>query len=258
MPANSGPSQQQQQQQREQDPQMSQPQLEQLKEHQYDTQSPVGKGGQSQQQRFVPLTSICFPDSLLPDEDRSFFPGMEDMFCSEDYKSSCGGGGGGVAQSGPEGVSDVRRGQEGMEGVKNPGGSGGGYDMLGHHGNQGYGQYCHGLSESGNGAIHLDLDSLKTHELPSTVNTEQLGLIQSQAPGMGMGGAGGGGSDGSGNKMLGGAGVGGGASTGGLTSPIFCSSRPKKLLKTSSFHLLKQPRDPQLSPEKKLCTRIRV
>lgn len=122
--------------------------------------------------------------------------------------------------------------------------------MLGHHGDQGYGQYCHGLSESGNGAIHLDLDSLKTHELPSTVNTEQLGLIQSQAPGMVMAGAGGGGSDSSGNKMLGGAGVGGGASTGGLTSPIFCSSRPKKLLKSSSFHLLKQPRDPNSLPKK--------
>ncbi|CDQ72261.1 unnamed protein product [Oncorhynchus mykiss] len=50
---------------------------------------PVGKAGQNQgqqqQHRFVPLTSICFPDSLLQDEDRSFFPGMEDMFCSDDY-----------------------------------------------------------------------------------------------------------------------------------------------------------------------------
>ena len=30
--------------------------------------------------RFVPLTSICFPDSLLQDEERSFFPTMEEMF----------------------------------------------------------------------------------------------------------------------------------------------------------------------------------
>ncbi|KAJ8364307.1 hypothetical protein SKAU_G00131380 [Synaphobranchus kaupii] len=190
-PPSSGPPPQQQQQQREQDShpsQLSQSQLDQLKEHQFDTGSPVGKAGQSQQQRFVPLTSICFPDSLLQDEDRSFFPGMEDMFCSEDYKSSCSGGGG-AGQTGQEVVSEGRRGQEAMEGVKTAGGAGGGsYEMLGHHGDQGYGQYCHALSESGNGSMHLDLDSLKAHELPSTVNTEQLGLIQSQSSGMGMGG----------------------------------------------------------------------
>ena len=173
---------------------------------------------------------------------------MEDMFCSEDYKSSCSGGGG-AGQTGQEGVSEGRRGQEAMEGVKTVGaGAGGSYDMLGHHGDQGYGQYCHALSESGNGSMHLDLDSLKAHELPSTVNTEQLGLIQSQSSGMGMGGNTA--SDGSGNKMLGGTGVGGGPAPGGLTSPIFCSSRPKKLLKTSSFHLLKQRRDPNSLPKK--------
>ncbi|XP_048868860.1 proline-rich protein 12 isoform X2 [Brienomyrus brachyistius] len=243
-PQNSVPP-QQQQQQREQDghpSQLSQSQLEQLKEHQFDTGSPVGKGGQGQQQRFVPLTSICFPDSLLQDEDRSFFPGMEDMFCSDDYKSSCSGGG--SEQAGQEGVSEGRRGQDGMEAVKAAGGAAGGsYDMLGHHGDQGYDQYCHSLPESGGGSVHLDLDSLKTHELPSTVNTEQLGLIQ----GMGATGTPG---DGSGNKMLGGTGVGGGTNPGGLTSPIFCSSRPKKLLKTSSFHLLKQRRDPNSLPKK--------
>uniref|UniRef100_A0AAY5EH42 DUF4211 domain-containing protein n=1 Tax=Electrophorus electricus TaxID=8005 RepID=A0AAY5EH42_ELEEL len=200
---------------REPETQIPQPQLDQLKEHQFDTETPVGKptsnqgqSQQQQQQRFVPLTSICFPDSLLQDEDRSFFPGMEDMFCSEDYKSSCTGGGGG------------------------------------------YGQYCHTLSESGNGTIHLDLDSLKAHELPSTVNTEQLGLIQSQGPGIGMGGTGTG-VDGTGNKMMGTSGVGSGPGTGGLSSPIFCSSRPKKLLKTSSFHLLKQRRDPNSQPQAK-------
>ncbi len=52
------------------------------------------------------------------------------------------------------------------------------------------GQYCHSLSESGNGTMHLDLDPLKSHELPSTVNTEQLGLIQSQGSGLGMGNTG--------------------------------------------------------------------
>ncbi|MFT7814816.1 proline-rich protein 12-like [Arapaima gigas] len=243
---------QQPQHQREQEPhpsQLSQSQLEQLKEHQYDTGSPVGKAGQSQQQRFVPLTSICFPDSLLQDEDRSFFPGMEDMFCSDDYKSSCSGGGG-SGQAGQEGVSEAGRGQEAMEAVKAAGGPGGGsYDMLGQHSDQGYDQYCHGLTESGSGSVHLDLDSLKTHELPSTVNTEQLGLIQSQGSGLGMGGAGTPG-DSSVNKMLGAGGMGGGSNTGGLSSPIFCSSRPKKLLKTSSFHLLKQRRDPNSLPKK--------
>ena len=84
----------------------------------------------------------------------------------------------------------------------------------------------------------------------STVNTEQLGLIQSQTQGMGMTGPGGVPGDGSVNKMMGAAGVGGGSGTGGLTSPIFCSSRPKKLLKTSSFHLLKQRREPQPQAKK--------
>ena len=118
--------------------------------------------------------------------------------------------------------------------------------MMGHHSDQGYGQYCHGLSEAGNGTMHLDLDTLKTHELPSTVNTEQLGLIQSQTPGLGMGGPTGVPVDGSVNKMI----VGQGGGAGGLISPIFCSSRPKKLLKTSSFHLLKQRREPQPQSKK--------
>ncbi|ELW47135.1 Proline-rich protein 12 [Tupaia chinensis] len=38
---------------------------------------------------------------------------------------------------------------------------------------------------------------------------------------------------------------------GGLTSPIFCSTKPKKLLKTSSFHLLRR-RDPPFQTPKKL------
>lgn len=206
---------------------------------------------QEQQQRFVPLTSICFPDSLLQDEDRSFFPGMEDMFCSEDYKTSCAGGGGSSAQGGQEGVSEQRGSvQDGMDAVKTTGGGGGSYDIMGHHGDQGYGQYCHNLSESGNGTMHLDLDPLKSHELPSTVNTEQLGLIQSQGPGLGMASTGHG-VDGTGNKMMGSVGASGGPGAGGLTSPIFCSSRPKKLLKTSSFHLLKQRKDPNAQSQAK-------
>ncbi|KAM6957262.1 proline-rich protein 12 [Aplochiton taeniatus] len=257
VPNVSAPQQQQQQhqqhQQREAEPQLSQAQLDQLKEHPYDTVSPVGKAAQSQaqqqqqqQQRFVPLTSICFPDSLLQDEDRSYFPGMEEIFCAEDYKSSCAGGTSG-GQGVQEGISqECGQGPESMEAMKAAGGPGG-FDMMGHHTDQGYGQYCHGLSETGNGSMHLDLDSLKTHELPSTVNTEQLGLIQSQTTGLGMGGVP---RDGAGNKMSGGQGVGGTSGTSGLTSPIFCSSRPKKLLKTSSFHLLKQRREPQ-PPAKK-------
>ncbi|KAM9528355.1 proline-rich protein 12-like isoform 1-T1 [Salvelinus alpinus] len=250
---NAGPQQQPPPHQRDQEPQLCQSQLDQLKEHQFDTVSPVGKAGQNQgqqqQHRFVPLTSICFPDSLLQDEDRSFFPGMEDMFCSDDYsKSSCAGGPG-AGQGVQEGMSEARvQGPDSMEDVKASDG-GGVYDVMGHHGDHGYG-YCHGLTDTENSTMHLDLDSLKTHELPSTVNTEQLGLIQSQTPSLGLGGPEGVPGDGSGNKMIGGTGVGGGSGLAGLTSPIFCSSRPKKLLKTSSFHLLKQRRDPQPQAKK--------
>lgn len=224
-------------------------------QHQFDTVSPVEKADQNQQSnRFVPLTSICFPDSLLQDEDRSFFPVMEEMFCTEDYKSSCAGGAG----PGQEEMNESHTGQDGMDSMKagqsasGAGGSGGAsYDIMGHHGgDQGYEPYCHGLEEPSNNTMTLDLDSLKTHELPSTVNTEQLGLIQSQAPAMGMGSSTAGPNN-SGAKMSSGP---GGTTTatgsGGLQSPIFCSSRPKKLLKSSSFHLLKERRDPNTLPKK--------
>ncbi|XP_070703884.1 proline-rich protein 12 [Pempheris klunzingeri] len=244
MAANMGAP-QQQPQQREPETQLSHSQLDPLKQHQFDTVSPVGKVGQNQgqQQRFAPLTSICFPDSLLHDEDRSFFPEMEDMFCSADYKSSCAGESG----AGQAAQESITQGQEGMEALKT-GGAGDSYDMVGHHSDQGYGQYCHSLPGTGNGNLHLDLDSMKTHELPSTVNTDQLGLIQSQTPTMGLSSAIQG--DGSVNKMMGAVGMGGSSNTTGLTSPIFCSSRPKKLLKTSSFHLLKQRREPQPQTKK--------
>ncbi|XP_042360845.1 proline-rich protein 12 [Plectropomus leopardus] len=248
MAANMGAPQQQQQPQQREPETLSHSQLDQLKQHQFDTVSPVGKVGQNQvqqqQQRFAPLTSICFPDSLLHDEDRSFFPEMDDMFCPADYKSSCAEDSG-AGQAAQESLTQGHgQGQEGMEALK----TGEGYDMVGHHSDQGYGQYCHSLPGTGNGNLHLDLDSMKTHELPSTVNTDQLGLIQSQTPSMGLSSAVQG--DGSVNKMMGAVGVGGSPSTPGLTSPIFCSSRPKKLLKTSSFHLLKQRREPQPQTKK--------
>ncbi|MEQ2205213.1 hypothetical protein XENOCAPTIV_018539, partial [Xenoophorus captivus] len=224
-------------------------------QHQFDTVSPVEKADQNQQSnRFVPLTSICFPDSLLQDEDRSFFPGMEDMFCAEDYKSSCAGGAG----PGQEEMNESHPGQEGMDSMKagqNAGGaagsSGPGYDMMGHHGgDQAYEPYCHGLEEPSNNTMTLDLDSLKTHELPSTVNTEQLGLIQSQPPAMGMGSNTAGPNNAGAKLSSAPGGTGSGTGSGGLQSPIFCSSRPKKLLKSSSFHLLKERRDPNTLPKK--------
>ncbi|XP_054463543.1 proline-rich protein 12 [Anoplopoma fimbria] len=251
MTVNMGTPQQQQQRQQIEPESLSHSHLDQLKQHQFDTVSPVGKGGlnqvQQQQQRFAPLTSICFPDTLLNDEDRSFFPEMEDMFCSADYKSSCAEDSG-PGQDAQESLTQGHgQGQEGMEALKT-GSAGEGYDMVGHHSDQGYGRYCHSLPGTGNGSLHLELDSMKAHELPSTVNTDQLGLIQSQTPTMGLSSTVQG--DGSVNKMMGVVGVGGSSSTTGLTSPIFCASRPKKLLKTSSFHLLKQRREPQPQTKK--------
>ncbi|XP_041830487.1 proline-rich protein 12 [Melanotaenia boesemani] len=236
-------------------PQQSQLDQQRSEQHQFDTVSPVEKADQNQQSnRFVPLTSICFPDSLLQDEDRSFFPGMEDMFCADDYKSSCAGGAG----PGQEEMNEGHAGQDGLDSMKagqSAGGagasSGPSYDIMGHHGgDQGYEPYCHGLEEPSNNTMTLDLDSLKTHELPSTVNTEQLGLIQSQGPAMGMG-SGTTGPNNSGAKLSSGpGGTSSGTGSGGLQSPIFCSSRPKKLLKSSSFHLLKERRDPNTLPKK--------
>lgn len=242
------PQEQQQSQIRDPETQLSRSHLDQLKRHQFEPESQADKAGQNeaQQQQFAPLTSICFPDSLLHDEDRSFFPEMEDMFCSSEYKSSCAGDSG-ARHSAQESLSQGHGPlQEGMETLK--GGAAEGYNMVGHHNNQGYGQYCQSLPGTGNGNLHLDLDSLKTHELPSTVNTDQLGLIQSQTCTMGLNPAGQG--DGSVDKMLGTVGMRGSSNSIGLTSAIFCSSRPKKLLKTSSFHLLKQRREPQHQAKK--------
>ncbi|XP_038134328.1 proline-rich protein 12-like, partial [Cyprinodon tularosa] len=208
--------------------------LDQLKLPRFDTISPANKNGLNQihqQTRFPPLTSICSPDSFLQDEYRPFFPEMEDAFCPTAYRSSCTGDSG--ARLDVHGQS-----QQGMESLK-MGTAREGYDVGIHHPDQGYGQYCHNLPRKGNNNQHLDFDSLKTHKLPLTVNTEQLGLIQSQAPSIALGSEAQ--RDGSVNKIMGS--MGGNSGTTGLTSPIFCSSRPRKLLKTSSFHLLKQRRE---------------
>lgn len=175
------------------------------------------------------------------------------MFCAEDYKSSCAGGAG----PGQGEMNESHTGPEAMESLKaaqstaTPGaGNTANYDIMGHHGNTGYEPYCHGLEEPSNNTMTLDLDSLKTHELPSTVNTEQLGLIQSQPPALGMG-PNSAGPNNAGAKMTPGpGGANTGTGSGGLQSPIFCSSRPKKLLKSSSFHLLKERRDPNTLPKK--------
>ncbi|XP_056399800.1 proline-rich protein 12 isoform X2 [Hyla sarda] len=191
------------------DPESSQqvPQAQMEPKDQFDSPSPQGS-----KQRFVPLTSICFPDSLLQDEERSFFPGMEDMFCpppcgnDEFPKSSCGG-------------DDGSQSMDRNDAMKNS------YEMM--QSSQGYSGYCTSESNDNQQNVHLGLDSVSVkHELPSTVNTEQLGLIQSSH-----------GQQSSEVKP-------------GLTSPIFCSSKPKKLLKTSSFHLLKK-REPSFQPPKK-------
>ncbi|CAK6437338.1 unnamed protein product [Pipistrellus nathusii] len=167
--------------------------------------------------RFVPLTSICFPDSLLQDEERSFFPTMEEMFgggAADDYGKA----------GPPEDEGDPKAGAGPPPGPP-------AYDP--------YGPYCPGrASGAGPEAPGLGLDHGKPPELPSTVNAEPLGLIQS--------------------------GPHQGAPPpppppppppaepkGGLTSPIFCSTKPKKLLKTSSFHLLRR-RDPPFQTPKKL------
>uniref|UniRef100_A0A3P9D9D4 Proline rich 12b n=1 Tax=Maylandia zebra TaxID=106582 RepID=A0A3P9D9D4_9CICH len=207
--------QQQQSQVTDPETQLSHSQLEQLKQHQFETVSQTDKVGQTQAQlqQCAPLTSICFPDCV--------FPEMEDLFCSSEYKSSCALKSGDAAE---------------------------GYNMVGHQSNQGFGQYCQRLSRTGNGDLHLDHDCLKTHELPSTVNTDQLGLIQSQTPIMGLNSAVQ--EDSLVNKMIATVGVDENSNSTGVTSPIFCSSRPKKLLRTSSFHLLKQRREPQPQTKK--------
>uniref|UniRef100_A0A6I8N240 Proline rich 12 n=1 Tax=Ornithorhynchus anatinus TaxID=9258 RepID=A0A6I8N240_ORNAN len=188
--------------------------------------------------RFVPLTSICFPDALLQDEERGFFPSMEDMFCAgppDDYPKP----GGGQGQEDEDEDDDDNNEPPPPPPPAGPKGPGGGPAAAAGYGLQGYGPYCGGpaAGQPPPSPPGLGLEPGKPPELPSTVNAEPLGLIQAgrqpapppplppppPPP----------------------------EPKGGLSSPIFCSSKPKKLLKTSSFHLLRR-RDPAFQPPKKL------
>ncbi|XP_078093368.1 proline-rich protein 12-like [Mustelus asterias] len=184
--------------------QVSQQQLE--AKDQFSSASP-----QSAKQRFVPLTSICFPDSLLQDEERNFFPGMEDMFCSgpcgnEEYsKQSCS--------------------EEAGQALDRSNGMKSGFEMM--HSNQSFQGYC--ASDTGNNQqnVHLDLDSVAMKaELQSTVQTEHLGLTQQ--------------SHGPTSADI----------KSPLTTASFCSMKTKKFLKTSSLHLLKKKDSPPQPPKK--------
>lgn len=233
-------------QQREHETRLPPSKLDQRKQHLFDTFTPVNNVGQDQilQQRFPSPTSICVPDSLLQNEERSFFPEMEDIFCQTEYKLSCVRDSG-AGQAVPESLSQShRQSQEGIEAQKSRR-AGENYDVGNHRTDEVYGQYCHTLPGTGNSNQQLDLESVKTHKLPSTVNTDQLGFIQSQNSSMALGSAAQ--QDGSAHKIL--VAEGESFSITSLTSPIFCPTRPKKLLKTSSFHFLKQRREPQ--PQKK-------
>ncbi|XP_041269272.1 proline-rich protein 12-like, partial [Onychostruthus taczanowskii] len=167
--------------------------------------SPAGGKG-----RFVPLTSICFPDALLQDEDRGFFPGMEDMFGPppEDFPKP-------AEEEEEEGNANAAGLEARPEGMKPPPP----YDM-----GQSYPSFCPQDGGAAGDPPQLGLEPPK-HELPSTVNAEPLGLIQSTGDG--------------GPKPP----------PPPLSTPLFCSSKPKKLLKTSSFHLLRK-RDPFPPPKK--------
>ncbi|XP_078286616.1 LOW QUALITY PROTEIN: proline-rich protein 12-like [Rhinoraja longicauda] len=172
---------------------------------QYNAPSP-----QSSKSRFVPLTSICFPDSLLQDEERNFFPGMEDMFCS----APCGG-----EEYSKHGAEDSGQPLDRSEGMKTS------YDMI--HSNQSYSSYC--PSDTGNGqAVHLDLDSVSMKsELESSLQSEQQGMApHSQRP--------------AGPHDI----------KSPLTTASFCSMKNKKFPKTSSLHLLKKKDSPPLMPKK--------
>ncbi|XP_067830607.1 proline-rich protein 12-like [Heptranchias perlo] len=184
--------------------QVSQQQME--PKDQFSSASPQGS-----KQRFVPLTSICFPDSLLQDEERNFFPGMEDMFCSapcgnEEYsKQSCG--------------DEANQAMDRNDGMKSS------FEMM--HSNQSFSGYC--TSETGNGQqnVHLDLDSVSMKsDLESTVQTEHLGMAQQSH-----------GPTGADIKSP-------------LTTASFCSMKTKKFLKTSSLHLLKKKDSPPQPPKK--------
>ncbi|XP_020391351.2 proline-rich protein 12 isoform X1 [Rhincodon typus] len=186
--------------------QVSQQQLE--GKDQFSSGSP-----QSAKQRFVPLTSICFPDSLLQDEERNFFPGMEDMFCSapcsnEEYsKQPCGD-------------------DAGQPMDRSDGGMKSGFDMM--HSSQSFPGYCASEPAGGQQNVHLDLNpvAMKPELEPPTVQAEHLGLTP---PGHGPTSA---------------------DLKSPLTTASFCSMKTKKFLKTSSLHLLKKKDSPPQPPKK--------
>ncbi|XP_051898952.1 proline-rich protein 12-like [Pristis pectinata] len=172
---------------------------------QYSSGSPPSAKG-----RFVPLTSICFPDSLLQDEERNFFPGMEDMFCSapcgsEEYNK----------HAGEENSQPMDRG----DGMKS------GFDMM--HSNQSFPGYCSSETGAGQQSVHLDLDSVSMKpELEPAIQAEPTALAQqSHRP------------TGADIKSP-------------LTTASFCSMKSKKFLKTSSLHLLKKKDSPPQPPKK--------
>uniref|UniRef100_UPI00398E58A4 proline-rich protein 12-like n=1 Tax=Pristiophorus japonicus TaxID=55135 RepID=UPI00398E58A4 len=131
--------------------QVAQQQLEQ--KDQFSSASP-----QSSKQRFVPLTSICFPDSLLQDEERNFFPGMEDMFCS--------------APCGNEEYSKQSCGDEGGQAMDRNGGLKSGFEMM--HSNQSFSGYCTSEAGGGQQSVHLDLNSVSMK--PELEPAEHLGM----------------------------------------------------------------------------------
>uniref|UniRef100_A0A4W3GUT6 Proline rich 12 n=1 Tax=Callorhinchus milii TaxID=7868 RepID=A0A4W3GUT6_CALMI len=131
---------------------------QQVDQQQMDGKDQFSSGSpQSNKQRYLPLTSICFPDSLLQDEERNFFPGMEDMFCSapcsnvEYSKQGCG--------------------EEGGQGMERGDGLKSGYEMI--HSNQSFSGFC--TPEGGGGGdqqgVHLSLDSVSMK--PEMVEAQQ-------------------------------------------------------------------------------------
>lgn len=177
------------------------------------------------QQHFTSLSSACFTERFLHDEEHSFFPMMEEMFCSSNYKTGCAGDSG-TYLADQEGFSQSHKQGQGNMVQKKAVGDEGGLDLVSHYSDGTYQHYYPNLQQS-DSSICSDFMSLKASALPSTVSTDQLGLIQSQTPTIPLS-----------------------SNTTDLTSPIFSSSQPKKLLKPSSFLLLKHRPESQIQPRK--------
>ncbi|XP_042201083.1 proline-rich protein 12 [Callorhinchus milii] len=190
---------------------------QQVDQQQMDGKDQFSSGSpQSNKQRYLPLTSICFPDSLLQDEERNFFPGMEDMFCSapcsnvEYSKQGCG--------------------EEGGQGMERGDGLKSGYEMI--HSNQSFSGFC--TPEGGGGGdqqgVHLSLDSVSMK--PEMVEAQQVQtehLEMTSQPNHGPTSA---------------------DIKSPLTTASFCSLKTKKFLKTSSLLLLKKKESPPQAAKK--------